>query len=265
VIPYLDFGSANLFCNLASAFIRDCILPSPPSTVLLSRKRLSQMKDTFVQRSAVIQILRFVSPNPWGSRAAEGFRKSDSLNRIIFALFDNASDGSLVETTAFSAGSHVLWSPVYVRPDGQIKHTKPIPGAGGWTEGWLASRSPPYKITGSATELETDITPLIIGEKSLADPIGMLYDNRFVLTLHPWEIPTEVLERFRASPTSGCRLLVTATKKYFLPRLTFRLSSGDMIEDIETGGSESGPNMSGSSGTFAGADWAHWKLARSFE
>lgn len=219
----------------------------------------------------VIQVLRFVSPHPWGSYAAEVSRKSDSLDRIISTIFDSASNGNSTGRTALSAGSHVLWTPVYIRPDGQTKHTKPTSAAGGWTEGWLISRSPPYRTASGAPELEIDITPLIVDKESSANPIEILYDNRFTLTFHPQAIPGEVSERFRAFPPSGQRLLVTATKKYFLPCLTFQSSSGDTIKDAVMGGFDSSHNMLpktdvvGSSGTFSGADWAHWRLARSFE
>ena len=255
----------------ANTSLRSCILPSPPSTVLLSQEKLSRIRDTLVQRSIAIRILRFVSPHPWGSHAAEGFRKSDSLDRIIFAVFNNVSNGNSTGRTAFSAGSHVLWTPVYVRPDGQIKHMKPISAADGWTEGWLASRLPPYMTASGALELESDITSLIVDKRSSADPIEVLYDNRFELTFHPQEIPGEVFERLCASPPFGQKLLVTATKKHFLPCLTFRLSAGDAIEDAAMSGSSSSLNTSpmvnvlGSSGTFVGADWAHWRLARLFE
>lgn len=257
--------------NPANASLRRCTLPSPPSTVLLSKDKLSRIRNKHVQRSIAIQILRFASPHPWGSHAAEGFRKSDSLDRIIFAVFDNVSNGNSAGRTAFSAGSHVLWMPVYVRPDGQIKHAKPISAVDGWTEGWLASRSPPYRGTGSALELERDITSLIVDKQSSGDPVEILYDNRFALTFHPRDIPGEVFERFRVSPSSGQRLLVTTTKRYFLPRLTLRLSNGGAVKDATMGGSDSSPNMSpmtnvlGSSGSFVGADWARWRFVRLFE
>ena len=257
--------------NSANTSLRGCTLSSPPSTVLLSQDKLSQIRDTRIQRSIAIQILRFVSPHPWGSHAAEGFRKSESLDRIISAVFDKVPNGDSTGRTAFSAGSHVLWTPIYVRPDGQIKHTKPISSADGWTEGWLASRSPPYRTASGALKLELDITSFIVDRRSSADPIEILYDNRFVLTFHPRAIPGEVFERLCVSPSSGQRLLVTATNKYFLPRLTFRLSNGDAIEDAAMGGSGSSPNMLsmtnmlGSFGTFVGADWANWRLARLLE
>lgn len=169
--------------------------------------------------------------------------------------------------TTFSAGSHVLWTPVYIRPDGQVKRTKPISGANGWTEGWLASRSPPYRTTSGASELEIDITSLIIDKQSSADPIEILYDNRFALTFHPRAIPGDVFERFQTPPSSGHRLLVTATKEYSLPRLSFQLSSGDMTMDGPNPSSNMVPIIDAleSSGTFAGANWAHWRLARLLE
>ena len=267
----MTIDSLTISYNPANTSLRGCTLPSPPSTVLLSQDKLSRIRDKHVQRSIAIQILRFTSPHPWGSHAAEGFRKSDSLDRIIFAVFDNVSDSNSTGRTAFSAGSHVLWTPVYVRPGGQIKHAKPISAADGWTEGWLASRSPPYRTTGGTLELECDITSLIVDKRTSADPVEILYDNRFALTFHPRAIPGEVFERFCASPSSEQRLLVTATKRYFLPRLTFRLSNGDVIKDATMCESGPSPNMSpitnvlGSSGTFVGADWARWRLVRLFE
>jgi hypothetical protein len=135
----------------------------------------------------VIQILRFVSPRPWGSHTAEGFRKSDSLGRIVSCVFDEASGASNDASkgrVAFSAGSHVLWTPVYVRPDNQIKHVQPISGMDGWTEGWIASRSPPYRTAGGPIELEVDVTSLILNQRPSTDPVEFLYDNRFLLTFY---------------------------------------------------------------------------------
>lgn len=212
-----------------------------------------------------------MSPHPWGSHAAEGFRKSDSLDRIAFAVFNNASKVNFSARSAFSAGSHVLWTPVYVRPDGQIKYTKPISAADGWTEAWLASRLPPYRTANGTSELEIDVTSLIIDKQSLADPIEILYDNRFTLSFYPRAIPAEVLGRLCAHPSSGQRLLVTATKKHVLPCLAFRQPNGDAVEDAAIGGPGFNRyvlpmiNTFGNSGTFTGAGWVDWRLIRSFE
>jgi len=217
----------------------------------------------------VIQILRFVSPHPWGSRTAEGFRKSAGLDRIVTSLFDNVSDDTSKERSAFSAGSHVLWTPVYVRPDGLLKHAKPVSGTDGWTEGWLASRSPPYRDGNGPSGLEIDITSLILDKKPPVDPVEILYDNRFVLSFKLHAVPDEVFERLRTS-SSGHRLVVTSTVKYFLPRLVFRLSSGDGVEAISMPGPSLGVgSVAAVSGGYdhssGAASWASWRLVRAFE
>jgi len=215
----------------------------------------------------VLQILRFVSPHPWGSRTAEGFRKSAGLDRIVASLFDNASDGTPKKRFGFSAGSHVLWTPVYVRPGGQLKHAKPVSGADGWAEAWLASRSPPYKSANGASGLEIDITSLILDGKHSTDPVEVLYDNRFVLSFDPDAIQDEVFEQLRGSSV-GRRLVVAATGKYFLPRLAFRVPGGNAIDDIEMFPSPGvGPTtaVSGIHGRLSGEGWANWRLARVLE
>jgi len=214
----------------------------------------------------VIQILRFVSPHPWGSRTAEVFRKSVGLDRIVASLFGNPSQATS-KRFAFSAGSHVLWTPVYVRPDGQLKHEKPVLGADGWTEAWLASRLPPYRSANCVSGLEIDITPLILDKKSSTGPVEVLYDNRFVLSFDPSAIPDEVLEQLRA-PSAGRRLVIAPTKKYFLPHLAFRVSNGNALEDIDTSpGPSGGPvaEVLGICGHSYGAGWANWRLARVLE
>jgi len=133
----------------------------------------------------VIQIPRFASPHPWGSRTAEVFRESVGLDQIVASLFDNLSEDTS-KRFAFSAGSHILWTPVYVRPDGQPKHEKPVSGTNGWTETWLASRLPPYRSANCASGLEIDITPLILDKKFSTGPVEILYDNRFVLSSSRW-------------------------------------------------------------------------------
>ena len=214
----------------------------------------------------IIQILRFVSPHPWGSRTAEAFRKSAGLDRIAASLFDYASDDAS-KRLAFSAGSHVLWTPVYIRPDGQLKHEKPVSGIDGWTEAWLASRLPPYKSTNSATGLEIDITSFILDKNTSTGPVEVLYDNRFVLSFDLDAIPDEVLDQLRA-PSDRRRLVIAPTKKYFLPRLAFRVSNGNTLEDINPSpipGAGPAAEVSGICGHSSGVGWATWRLARVLE
>lgn len=215
-----------------------------------------------------IQILRFVSPRPWGSRTAEAFRKSFGLDRIVASLFDKSSDKTSGDRLAFSAGSHVLWTPVHINPSGQLKHTKPIPGTDRWTEGWLASRLPPYKPANGPSGSDMDITSLILDKKPFANCVEILYDNRFVLSLNLHAIPARIFDLLR-TPPGGHRLMVTAIGKYFLPRLVFRSSDGHDVEDIDMPGPapEIGPvkMVPGSDGHTSEVGWANWRLARVFE
>ena len=214
----------------------------------------------------VIQILRFVSPHPWGSHTAEAFRKSTSLERIVTSLFGSTPDDTSKRFT-FSAGSHVLWTPVYVRSYGQLKHTKPVVGTNGWGEAWLASRLPPYKSANGHLALEVDVTSLILDKKSSVDSIEVLYDNRFVLSFDLRAIPDEVFERLRTS-SDGRRLVITTTEKYFLPRLIFRTSNRSTVEDINMSGPSpcvSATAVSGTRGRSSETGWASWRLARVFE
>ena len=160
----------------------------------------------------------------------------------------------------------MLWSPVYVGPRGQIKYTKSISAADGWTAAWLASCSPPYSNTGGASGLEIDVTSLIVDKQATADPIEILYDNRFLLSFYPRAIPAEVLERLRAHPSPGQRLLVTSTKRHIQPILAFRRSNEDAVKDAATDHDVlSMSNTHGKSGKFIGADWVDWRFIRSFE
>ena len=215
----------------------------------------------------VIQVLRFVSPHPWGSHAAEGFRRLSRLERIVASLFDSTSDDTFKKRLAFSAGSHVLWTPVYVRPDGQLKHAKPVSGTDRWAEAWLASRSLPYRSANGVSGLEIDITSLILDKKPSTDPVEVLYDNRFVLTFNPNAIPDEVFGRLRAS-SARHRLVVAATRKDLLPRLVFRTLNGNTIEDIDMSSSpsvEPATTAPGIRGHLSGTGWAGWRLARVLE
>ena len=215
----------------------------------------------------VIRILRFVSPHPWGSHTAEAFRKYPSLDRIVASLFHNSLGETSKKRFAFSAGSHVLWTPVYFNADGQLKHTKPGPGTDGCTEGWLASRSPPYRSTNGSPGPDIDITSLILNKKS-ANQVEVLYDNRFILSLNLRTIPARIFNRLRTPPGEH-RLMVTAMGKYFLPRLILQSSSGHEVEDVsmpdpalKEGSLTMVPESDGHSSEV---DWASWRLVRVFE
>ncbi|KAF9642715.1 adenine nucleotide alpha hydrolases-like protein [Thelephora ganbajun] len=185
----------------AHTLLRGCAVPLPPSTILLSQDKLSQITNSFVQRSTVIQILRSASPHPWGSYR-RSVSKGSRLDRIVASPFYNASNDTSRKRSVFSTGSHILRAPVYVRPDGQLKHAKPGSGADGWADGWLASWSPPYKYANGPSGLEIDVTFPMLENRPCRDPVEVLYHNRFVLSFDLRAIPEEILERLRANTDS---------------------------------------------------------------
>lgn len=215
-----------------------------------------------------IQVLKFVSPHPWGSNTAEAFRKSAGLDRIVASLFDNSWGETSEKRFAFSAGSHVLWTPVYINPNGQLKRTKLVPSTDGWTEGWLASRSPPYRSTSGASGSDVDITSLVLDKKPSANHAEVLYDNRFILSLNLRAIPDRIFDQIR-TPLGGHRLMVTSMGRYLLPRLVFRSSNGHDVEDIGTPSPapQVGPVLMDPRGDrhLPEVDWANWRPARVFE
>lgn len=264
---HVFYTSTDTAHNAARTLLRNCTIPSPPSTVLLLQDKLSKITNPLIQQSVVIQILRFVSPHPWGSPAAEAFRKSASLDRIVASLFVNCPDKRSEKRVAFSAGSHVLWVPVYIKPDGQVKHTKPTSGTERWTEGWLASRLPPYRSENNPSGRDIDITSLILDKKSSANCVEVVYDNRFILSFNRCAIPDEVTERLQ--PTGGGhRLVISGTGKYLLPRLALWSADGNHAGSIGIAAPGVGSLMvdPGGGGRFPSeASWANWRVVRAFE
>ncbi|CAE6505083.1 unnamed protein product [Rhizoctonia solani] len=146
------------FSNLCAVtdYLQTHIRPSPPSTLLLVPPPHQMEKDT--THALVLRILRYVSPHPWGTPESEAHRRRTSIERIAQRVLHEQE-----KQVSFCAGAQVLWSPVWVRPDGRIRTRRAGEESCGRTKGWLASRQPP------TTSLERKVHP---GE-------SIVWDNRF--------------------------------------------------------------------------------------
>ncbi|KAF9648978.1 hypothetical protein BDM02DRAFT_3128632 [Thelephora ganbajun] len=104
---------------------------------------------------------------PWNPLAF-----SDGVESLQ-SLTNGYTSGIGIETeNPESAGfteSHVLWTPVYARPGGQLKHAKPGSGADGWVEGWLAPRSPPHEYTNGPEASEIDVLGIPLKSSTVID------------------------------------------------------------------------------------------------
>ncbi|KAG8732963.1 hypothetical protein FRC11_009730, partial [Ceratobasidium sp. 423] len=131
---------------------------SHPSTLLLVPPPQHQMEND-TTHALVHRILRYVSPHPWGTPESEAHRRRTSIERIVQRVLHKDE-----KQTSFCAGAQVLWSPVWVRLDGNIRRRAGEESCGR-AKGWLASRQPP------STSLEQKVHP---GET-------IVWDNRFFI------------------------------------------------------------------------------------
>ncbi|KDN38182.1 hypothetical protein RSAG8_09685, partial [Rhizoctonia solani AG-8 WAC10335] len=150
--------------DLVTDYLRIHTRPSPPSTLLLIPPQ--QQMETDTAHALVHRVLRYVSPHPWGTPASEAHRRRTSIERVVQKVL-HEQDQDQAPLARFCAGAHVLWSPIWARPDGTIRTRRAGEQGGGRVKGWLASRQPP---TGS-TSLEQIVHP---GET-------VVWDNRFLI------------------------------------------------------------------------------------
>lgn len=169
---------SSLLIYLVTNFLREYLLPSPPSTLLLSSDTLHTIQDPALRIALVRRILRYVSPRPWGSPRAEVDGYSDSLNKMVRTLWKNSHQGFanlpppppprpvtindhgeitldariIADLTftkpkyhSFTYGSGVLWSPVAILPDGTTRFRPPEPFSNEKL-GWLVRREPPWSV-----------------------------------------------------------------------------------------------------------------------
>jgi len=197
------------------------LIPSPPSTICLPLDVIQNTKSQEVQIALVRRILRFVSPRPWGSPAAESKGDHTSFNLAVKTLYHSHSLGQ-----SFTCGSGVLWVPVSVRGNGRIRRGLPLPGT---VPAWLAQREPPWdpkrlEKIGGDNPLVIDVTHLFLNRDSAESPttVCTLYDCRFLITFDLDKVPQELLEVLR-SPDGNAQLLLEPDAKFFLPTLTLRI------------------------------------------
>ena len=196
--------------------------PSPISSVVLSAAEFRSITEESVRLEVVRRVLKYVSPLPWGSPAAEAGRRVASLRRISDALAVGAEIPQAVEQRRpMVAGGGVLWTPVLITEDGRMKFEVKDQGmVCSHALAWLASRQAPIRRLG-APGLEIDLTERVCSElrRPEASSLEILYDCRFVLTIEPRLLPQEVIS---ALQTGKSKLMITAHSRYFLPKLVVR-------------------------------------------
>lgn len=149
-------------------FLREHLLESPPTTALISEDSLDTITDPVVRVGLARRLLRYVSPQRWGSSAAEAGGSSSSLNGIVKNLYDRDR-----EIRPFVRRSTVVWTSVTMGADGSIKFRRP-----GATENgaWLVRRQPAMDYRRPHKKINNQLLSVDITQR-LRDFIGGVDDH----------------------------------------------------------------------------------------
>jgi len=246
--------------NQAQNHLTSCIRQSPPSSIVLSSDELARVTDPTIRLAMVTDILRYVSPYPWGSLRAESFRNSASLKLISSKLWSDQRE----KLRPFSAGAAVLWTPVAVNSKEEIKMASNFT-CPDLSCGWLATRLPPYRNPGTADTVHIDLTlnhNRAIYNRTVTQLEQVLYDCRFLLTIDWTKFPEEI-SQLLARPNTHYKLLIVPYTRSYLPCIVLRSSNEDE-PDVVLATPYYSVTLGSipSKGGFGGASWVHWEFVR---
>ncbi|GBE81737.1 hypothetical protein SCP_0401080 [Sparassis crispa] len=204
-----------------SNVLMPCLLPSPPSTLLLSIPELQEIGDPDVRVGIARRILRYLSPRPWGSLAAEAKGDSAALNNLVKKIWCIPSRIPELDPVPlpFSAPSTVQFWPMVVRTDEMVRRRKVLNF--GEVPVWLAQRAPPHSAKqlareGRANPLIKDLSKFFVGLQRRDKIHFMLYDCRFLLTFTFEDMPSDI---FVATLDPTTKFLVKSYTSWFLPQV----------------------------------------------
>ncbi len=203
----------------ASAYLSLFSVQSPPGTFILAADRLSTTAmDPLVQHAIVLRILRYVSPQPWGSTRAQAGRRRESLQRIVQRVWD--PDPASKTRTPFEAGAYILWTPLRICQDGRLKYEQPRRDE---RFGWLASRAPPPRHC--KEDFDRDISAELLPSKERAE---VLCDNRFLITFRLEAISPGDPVMASVKEGSG-RVMLVLGGRWLWPQVVWRREGKDDV------------------------------------
>ncbi|KAI6045581.1 hypothetical protein EDC04DRAFT_2865124 [Pisolithus marmoratus] len=203
--------------------LQNCILPSPPSTLLLSTSGLLTIDDPAVRFALVLRAMRYISFHPWGSTRADGDRRRAGIQRIMNHLWP--VEPPVVSPKKFTTGAGVLW-------DSSIKARCHFGKSGSAQSAWLASRLPPFfknpqEGTGSASRLSVDVTKqLMLANATSRDVVPVLYDCRFLVGFDLAQMPEHVRNALNNAHDQPISIKILPQTDYFWPKVVLQQDSG---------------------------------------
>lgn len=213
--------------------LQNCVLPSPPSTLLLPSSKLLAVDDPEVRFAMVLRVLRYISFHPWGSTRADGDRRRAGIQRIMNHLWPVAPPA--ISPRKFTAGAGVLWTPVLYSHNKGIKACR-LGQPDSAQSAWLASRLPPFSKNpqegaGSASRLSVDLTKqFVLAYAASRHVLQVLYDCRFLVGFNLTQMPSHMrnaLDNVHDQPIS---IKILPHTDYFWPKVVLQQgSSPDLV------------------------------------
>lgn len=222
-------------------------MPSPVGTFLLSGHNLAAISDHTIRSAMIMRIMRYVSPQPWGSIRADVNRRVSSIRRIVDMIW--APDPHSADTRHRAVGSGVLWTPAIIHSNSTGKETIRIPkekisdvklGAGD-RFGWLASRQPPFdknigaigdapdplifNLTDRLCQLRNRLKEERGNKQTARRTLEILYDCRFLLRFDVTKMPPEI---DMSLAVDRSQILVESRTRWYLPHVVWQRPGGSI-------------------------------------
>lgn len=246
--------------------LRNCVLPSPPGTLLLPSSKLFTVEDPEVRFAMVLRAMRYISFHPWGSTRADGDRRRASIHRIMNYLWP--VEPPAISPRKFTAGAGVLWTPVlYSHNKGFKAHCKSQRHLGqldSAQSAWLVSRLPPFfknpqEGAGSASRLFVDLTKqFVLANAASRDALQVLYDCRFLVGFDLTQMPNFVRNALNSVRDQPISIKILPHTDYFWPKVVLQQgSSPDLVLAVL--------NKKGEVDTLDSSCWVSMEWVRSLD
>lgn len=246
--------------------LRNCVLPSPPGTLLLPSSKLFTVEDPEVRFAMVLRAMRYISFHPWGSTRADGDRRRASIHRIMNHLWP--VEPPAISPRKFTAGAGVLWTPVlYSHNKGFKAHFKLQRHLGqldSAQSAWLVSRLPPFfknphEGAGSASRLFVDLTKqFVLANAASRDALQVLYDCRFLVGFNLTQMPNLVRNALNSVRDQPISIKILPHTDYFWPKVVLQQgSSPDLVLAVL--------NKKGEVDTLGSSCWVSMEWVRSLD
>ncbi|KAI6127730.1 hypothetical protein EV401DRAFT_2067558 [Pisolithus croceorrhizus] len=213
--------------------LQNCVLPSPPSTLLLPSSKLLAVDDPEV---------RFAM-------------------RIMNHLWPVAPPA--ISPRKFTAGAGVLWTPVLYSHNKGIKACR-LGQPDSAQSAWLASRLPPFSKNpqegaGSASRLSVDLTKqFVLAYAASRHVLQVLYDCRFLVGFNLTQMPSHMrnaLDNVHDQPIS---IKILPHTDYFWPKVVLQQGSNpDLVLAVL--------NVMGEVDTLGSPPWISMEWVRSLD